>query len=563
MKHNTSLLSRKASLLKLRFSILLIIILLSAVCKCQESSKLNGTLISDKNDNNSDNQNTSRKDYDAYTISDLWTTILERSSKSSNFESFNELFTECNMLSVRKRNLTEMTILMAYAMNRAIMKKLKAVENLVKVAEESFKNYTSNQDTRNSTFAKEYFNSKSLKLCANETENITVSTSVNKNGNTSSSATISLTLSNASVNAITARPNKSNKTRKEDIKGKKQEYFKGDNDKYCLTLHPNRHFMDLNVNLTYSTVHVPTIIYEQSDEILHSAAWSFHLNNAFLENYQNDPEITWQYFCGATGLYRTWPGTEWTYPDNMPKNKLVDLFDCRVRTWYVKATSSPRDVVILIDSSGSMTGIKRSIAVQTVETILDTLSDDDFVNILSFNNVIQYVDPCFQNGLVQATVENRKHLRDAIEDLPTNDIASLSEALIRAFKILNHARINIAKTEKVKCICQSHYIDSEMNISTDSACILSDNELRELENETSSNNSHNSFLDSSGCNKMIMLVTDGANENAVDVFRELNWKVNYTYSCHLKETRVFTYLIGRELGDERPVKWMACANRGL
>ena len=29
-----------------------------------------------------------------------------------------------------------------------------------------------------------------------------------------------------------------------------------------------------------------------------------------------------------------------------------------------------------------MTGLKKSIAIQTVETILDTLSDDDFVQIL-------------------------------------------------------------------------------------------------------------------------------------------------------------------------------------
>jgi voltage-dependent calcium channel alpha-2/delta-3 len=42
-------------------------------------------------------------------------------------------------------------------------------------------------------------------------------------------------------------------------------------------------------------------------------------------------------------------------------------------------------VIILIDASGSMTGLKKSIAIQTVETILDTLSDDDFVQIIKVN----------------------------------------------------------------------------------------------------------------------------------------------------------------------------------
>jgi len=75
-----------------------------------------------------------------------------------------------------------------------------------------------------------------------------------------------------------------------------------------------------------------------------------------------------------------WPGHIWEYPEG--DSGKLDLFDCRVQNWYIRATSSPRDVIILIDASGSMTGLKKSIAVQTVETILDTLSDDDFVQII-------------------------------------------------------------------------------------------------------------------------------------------------------------------------------------
>ncbi len=44
-------------------------------------------------------------------------------------------------------------------------------------------------------------------------------------------------------------------------------------------------------------------------------------------------------------------------------------------------------MIILIDASGSMTGLKKSIAIQTVETILDTLSDDDFVQIIKVNKL--------------------------------------------------------------------------------------------------------------------------------------------------------------------------------
>ncbi|RNA43662.1 voltage-dependent calcium channel subunit alpha-2 delta-3 isoform X2 [Brachionus plicatilis] len=61
--------------------------------------------------------------------------------------------------------------------------------------------------------------------------------------------------------------------------------------------------------------------------------------------------------------------------------------------------------------------------------------------------------------------------------------------------------------------------------------------------------------DTCGCNKVIMLLTDGISENAEQVFRKYNWENG-------RQVRVFTYLIGREMTDSRHLEWMACANDG-
>ena len=59
----------------------------------------------------------------------------------------------------------------------------------------------------------------------------------------------------------------------------------------------------------------------------------------------------------------------------------------------------------------------------------------------------------------------------------------------------------------------------------------------------------------SNCNKVIMVLTDGASENAESVFKKYNWDNG-------RRVRVFTFLIGRDMIDSRQVEWMACANDG-
>lgn len=139
-----------------------------------------------------------------------------------------------------------------------------------------------------------------------------------------------------------------------------------------------------NVNLSTSAVHVPTNVYERASNVIRAIEWSEKLNPIFVNNYEQDPSLSWQYFGSATGFMRQYPAMNWYMEP-------VDLFDCRTRSWYIEAATSPKDILILMDTSGSMTGIRREIARHVINNILDTLGNNDFVNIITFSNVTKEV----------------------------------------------------------------------------------------------------------------------------------------------------------------------------
>ena len=126
------------------------------------------------------------------------------------------------------------------------------------------------------------------------------------------------------------------------------------------------------------------------------------------------------------------PGTEMSTDANGQYNS----YDPRFRPWYVSAASGPKDVVILLDISGSMLQNGRlALAKGAVVSVLNTLGHSSFVSVVAFNEEIQL--SCFGEDLVAATPRNVAKLVEFVGGLEatggTNfeDVSSLSFSAVR------------------------------------------------------------------------------------------------------------------------------------
>ncbi|CAH1784579.1 unnamed protein product [Owenia fusiformis] len=261
----------------------------------------------------------------------------------------------------------------------------------------------------------------------------------------------------------------------------------------------NHHFQQ-RVNMNASSVHIPVEIFEGDIEILNGLEWSRAIEDQWKKNAEDYPDLLWQYFGSQQGFMRNYPASKW-------RREGVDLYDVRRRPWYTQGASSPKDMLILIDTSGSTHGQALQLMKTSVKSLLDTLGENDFVNIVHFSQKAEYVVSCFQT-FVQANYRNKAKFFDAVDSIQSFGMASFANGFTFAFE------------EFIKF------------------------------NAT--------FFDDLGegahCNRIIMLFTDGGTEEPEDVFKKYNWPE--------KKVRVFTYAVGPAANPVASVRWAACANRG-
>ncbi|CAH3045967.1 unnamed protein product [Pocillopora meandrina] len=250
------------------------------------------------------------------------------------------------------------------------------------------------------------------------------------------------------------------------------------------------------ISFNRSVIHVPTDVFDGASKIVNGIEWTSALESVFEGNRHEDPSLSWQYFGSDEGFMRTYPARHW----DITNENNVDLFDARKRPWYIQGATSPKNIIILIDASGSMHGVPMRIAKLSAQNLIDTFGDNDFFNVVYFN-VEATVLCCEKEGpiLLQATKKNKIFVKEELKKIADKDVAVWEKGMEKAFDLLKKAN-NFAK-----------------------------------------------------CQEAIMVLSDGTTSSLPDLFAELNPD---------KKVRVFTFAVGPSAESTEALRNMACNNRG-
>lgn len=111
--------------------------------------------------------------------------------------------------------------------------------------------------------------------------------------------------------------------------------------------------------------------------------------------------VGYQYYGSTSGSYIQWPGM----------SDCGTQYDPRFRPWYAGAAAGPKDVVIVVDTSGSMLGTRIELAIDAAAAVIDTLTDVDYAMVIGFSDTAKRWR---SGGLVKMTKENRASAKDWI-----------------------------------------------------------------------------------------------------------------------------------------------------
>ncbi|XP_072027333.1 voltage-dependent calcium channel subunit alpha-2/delta-2-like [Amphiura filiformis] len=192
-----------------------------------------------------------------------------------------------------------------------------------------------------------------------------------------------------------------------------------------------------NINSYFTTVQTPSSKATCTDRLNSDVCWTKDLEDSFRSS--SIPGRKWQLIATENGFTRLHPGI---------LQEQCYSYDPRLRSWYAAASTGPKDVVILVDSSSSMdfvppdsqTGESRmDLAKQAVNHVLGTLTFVDYIAVIKFSTEADEVPVDGVYTLIEATKHNIQALTKEVNQIEPSGHTNFEQAFRLAFDMFDRS----------------------------------------------------------------------------------------------------------------------------
>ncbi|GMH39187.1 hypothetical protein BSKO_07085 [Bryopsis sp. KO-2023] len=157
---------------------------------------------------------------------------------------------------------------------------------------------------------------------------------------------------------------------------------------------------------------------------------------------------TWTYVASVDGTFRSYPVRHRRKDGGEKHLEGCSTFDPRVRPWYIAASTGPKDVVVVVDTSGSMEE-RWSLTKKALLSLLDTFTFVDYVNIVTFSDDAEALTT--GTPLLAATPENLKTMKDGLQRVKLLGGTDFNQGFRKAFDLLKDASKETAERTSSGC----------------------------------------------------------------------------------------------------------------
>jgi len=190
---------------------------------------------------------------------------------------------------------------------------------------------------------------------------------------------------------------------------------------------------------TVPSVSIPRALTRQDGnpkdkQVTETICYSKQLDPWFVQKHEEDLDFWGDagiedptfFFGSQDGTFRIYPGRH---------SKSCGSYDPRLRPWYTAASSGPKNIILVLDTSGSMNGQRLVLMKLAASRVVNTLSVGDRVAIVQFSDTAKL----FAGGnghMLTATAENKSYLLGEIDNFEASGGTNFYDAFVEAFNTL-------------------------------------------------------------------------------------------------------------------------------